>query len=435
MTTRDKITFPENEKSKYESESDLMVAIRFSKLGTNFDIAKSLLDNYDDINKEDTEGKTLLVTSLSMNKTYIDTNIIKLIIEKGAHINKKIHPFIDYINKFESEIPNELKKKINNLINEYSDKNSPLTCAYRNYHLDILQILLEKGANINEQDKYGDTILIRILDHLNLDTITMKLFKILLEFDKNIDMINNQKVTALYIAIQYHPIEIIKLLLDKGACMYSINGSYSVFTQVIQGCFVSDWFDKAELFFERGAKIEMLPNGGVEQLSRAISEKKYKVVRLLVEHGVSVNSEIEEYKDENNKGIWTPLYFAFSKSRNDDYLEIIKIMIEKGGVIDKEIILKSIHESNTELIKIIKGSNELLSEAIKSKNINMIKLLIQKENMNDDIFFEVIKLNNMELLQLYYNCAKPLLKRDYILRKIMNDQCDLDILNFIYEKF
>lgn len=165
MTTRDKITFPENE-SKFESESDLMVAIRYSNLGSNLDIAKLLLENYVEsgtsINKVDDEGKTLLITSLCMYKKYVDIDIIKLIIEKGAYINKKLNPLTDILDKLEGEgiIPNKLKKEINNITNSYTCENIPLISALDNDHFDIIRFLLEKDCDINEKSFHGDTFLI-----------------------------------------------------------------------------------------------------------------------------------------------------------------------------------------------------------------------------------------------------------------------------------
>ena len=202
-------------------------------------------------------------------------------------------------------------------------------------------------------------------------------------------------------------IDVIKLLLDKGAYMYSKNNSHSPLQKAIDKCLYDNWDAALILFFEKGIEIKMLLDKGVYLLEQAINKKKIPIIKLLLENGVKIN--------KGSVCKTTPLTRAFTKSENDDLLEIIKFMIQKGGKIKKEVILESINPSNGELIKILKGtSNNLLKEAIKLKNINMIKLLIQKGETNDDIFFDVIRLNNIELMQIYYDCAKPILKRDDI---------------------
>ena len=428
MTIRDKITFPENEKLKYELESNLIVSIRYSKLGSNLDIAKYLIENYGDINKEDLVGKTLLIRSLTMEQTYVDTNIIKFIILKGANVNKKVNALIEQTNK--SGISNKLKTKINDLINDHEYEHCPLILAFENKYFDIIKLLLEKGADVNITDQSGNTLLMRSVYYGEVDAV-----RIILEFNPNLDVINEQNWSALYIAVEKHNIDIVKLLLDKGACMYKKDNSSSPFIRAMCSSLWENLYnvnnnDIVELFFENGAKIDILSNNGCDFLMDAISRKNLKIVKLLLENGVPINSNLSNTDD------MTPLDFAFNKSRDDDCLEIIKFMIKKSGKYDKEKALKTTLKNNIKLFKIIKGEDsELLIEAIKSKNINMIKLLIKKGEANENIFFDIIKLNDMELMKLYCDNVKLSLKSDDILKIIINDNINLDILNFIYEKF
>ena len=426
MTTRDQITFPENyDKSNVKSESDLMVAIRFSKLGNNLEIAKSLLENYGDINKQDKKGRTLLINALLIEDDTVNTEIIKIIIEKGANVNKIINPIIPFLNKLTTEnlISSELSQDIHDCINKRYDDNIPLMLALEKNYVDIMDILLEKGANIDERNSDGYTILIKSIRNKNLEAI-----KLVLKYKPNIEILSNTKRTALYYTINDFNIDSIKLLLDAGAYMYSKNNSDSPFIKVIDNDLSYKGCNASKLFFEKGADIKMLNKNGVEYLRRAISKKNLPLIKLLIENGVDVNNE-----DINSV---SSLLYAFEKSKNDDLLEIIKLMISKGGKYDQEYALNNTDASNTQLIKMIKCiSDKLLKDAIKVKNINMIKLLILKKWGDNDTFLEIIRLNNLELVQLYCEHNKSTLFQSEILEKIINDAISIDILDFIYEKF
>ena len=179
-------------------------------------------------------------------------------------------------------------------------------------------------------------------------------------------------------------------------------------------------------FSKKGAKIEMLTNNGIDDCLKAIKNKRILIIKLLIENGVDMNKEEKLSKSLLNE--------CFSVSKNDDLIEIIKLMILKGGKFNKKDALNNIHESNKELIKLIESTNDLVKEAIKLKNINMIKILIKKGCIDESIFLEIIRLNNLELLQFYCEHVKITLTQNEILEKIINDAIEYDILTFIYEK-
>jgi ankyrin repeat protein len=62
--------------------------------------------------------------------------------------------------------------------------------------LDVVQILLERGADIHQQDKYGRTALHEASENSQLDIV-----KLLLDCRAKIDQQNNDGSTALHVAI------------------------------------------------------------------------------------------------------------------------------------------------------------------------------------------------------------------------------------------
>lgn len=427
MTSRDQITFPENEKkSEYDDKSDLMVAIKFSKLGKNFDIAKELLEKYDDINKIDDEGKTLLIKTLFSSNEHLNKDIIKLIIEKGSHVSKLVNPFISLSDKIEKETtyPISLLTKIKETINKYTDF-LPLTISIDRNDFETAKLLLEKGANVNELNRHGDTLLIKSV--FNSDRIEFT--KLALEYKADTNITDNIEKSALYYAVDFRKTEHIKLLLDAGANINSTKNS--PFKKAIERSLESkDYSTILKMFFEKGAKVDMLENNGIKSLKDALFLKNFDVYNLLIDNGVDFNKE--------DNGI-SALMYAFSKSNYDDLLNVIKCMLEKNGKqsgIDKELALKITDKNNKELIKILKvNQNSLLLKAIKAKNINMITLLLKEKINIDENFIEIIKLNDLEVLKLCCENIKTELKCYDILDKLVNDKINSDILDYIYKKF
>ena len=85
----------------------------------------------------------------------------------------------------------------------------------RKVYFKLIKLLLEKGANINDQDKYGYTVLIwACIMNNNIEAI-----KLLIEKGADINIQDKNGYTPLMYACKYNHTEIIELLLDKGAIL------------------------------------------------------------------------------------------------------------------------------------------------------------------------------------------------------------------------
>ncbi|XRA96414.1 hypothetical protein NFJ02_01g41220 [Pycnococcus provasolii] len=77
---------------------------------------------------------------------------------------------------------------------------------------DSCKVLIEKNANVNKQDKYGDTPL-----HLAAGNGYHNICKLLVENNANINQPNNKGNTPLHLAAEERHIDVIEILLDGGA--------------------------------------------------------------------------------------------------------------------------------------------------------------------------------------------------------------------------
>lgn len=419
-TVRSQITLPEGLSSHFQLvTSDLLLAIKYSKLGNNFEIAKSLLENYENINKIDKNGEILLNQVLMMNDAHINNKIIKLIIDKGSHINKIPNPFAKTIDELKDWISIELISEITKYVDANISIRVPLILATKKNNIEIVEYLLAKGANIDEQDNNKDTMLTASSEHCKDE-----IFNIAIKFKANVG------------------------LLDK-------NGK-----SALDFAFINDKIEYAKILFNEGAKIQMLENNGVDHLKKAISNKKLEMCLLLINNGVNIETEVNYLEAK-----FSLLMLTFIKCMNDDLVNVITLMLTKVPHFDKHDALKKIDSSNKELLEIIKNfisndalkvteptkpeivsnivesketlkiNNELLLNAIKSKNINMIKILLKKQHQDENILIEICRMNDMDLLKFFCENINIKLKYDELFNKLVNDNINTDILDFIYNNF
>ena len=116
---------------KYSPILPLMVASKKTPLmvaskNGHTEIVQLLLEKGAYVNAKDNYGETALMLAAANGRT----EIVQLLLEKGADVNAK---------------------------NEYG--RTALMYALGNYRTEIIQLLLEKGADVNAKNKYGSTAL------------------------------------------------------------------------------------------------------------------------------------------------------------------------------------------------------------------------------------------------------------------------------------
>jgi ankyrin repeat protein len=182
----------------------------------NIELVKYLVEKGIDINAKDNYGETALIYACDID----NFELVKYLIEKGLDINTKnykgdnplliscIWPYI---------VP------IENLIKEYkadihvtdNDGNTPLhlvfDCEYP--EIEIVEFLLDNGANINAKNNRGENVLRYACEHYGIEDI----IKLLIEKGADINMKDNKGRTALKAACEIEDLPVVKLLIENGA--------------------------------------------------------------------------------------------------------------------------------------------------------------------------------------------------------------------------
>jgi ankyrin repeat protein len=226
-------------------------------------------------------------------------DIMTMLLDRGIDFEREPNPiFCEAINTNNRRaIDLLLKYDINFNLIHYRYTSLHLAIQLKDFNLII--ILLERGADPNLKDKWGNTAL-----HLAVETNDINIVATLLKYIVDVNCINSEHKTSVCLTDM---IEIIELLCKHGADLNIIvNGSTS---------FLRLWsfHQPNDLLVETYLKYNANPNiqdlKGRTVLHYAVENKQTNIVKQLLEAGADF--ELRDYKDISARDI------AVSNKRQD----------------------------------------------------------------------------------------------------------------------
>jgi uncharacterized protein len=390
-----------------------------------------------EINQVNSHGlSALAIACQSVDKVTNISTIYKLI-EKGANTNitTKFGSTLLYlaVTSDNIELINLLIEKGNDVNKKNNSKRSPVsaTCLQSSSNASqILQILFNKGANLNCVDIYGDTPL---HDALFAETIRLDVVQFLVDNGANVDALTLKNQTPLYLAINYinnhKDIKIIETLLRAGAdpnllcplqlaCQHKNIQIIQLLLQykananqlfngktAIDIAIESDFYDGVEMLLEHGAD----PNIGYS-LFNACEGNNIACAKLLLKYKVNVN------KINYNVSSKTALCLAIIKGLS---MQFIELLLENGA--DPNIgnaIILACREKSLQTIKLLIehninvnkycGNKTILHFSAETNNLELCKLILSKgadPNIKNSYGLTALEIaynrhKNVEMLQL-----------------------------------
>jgi uncharacterized protein len=223
----------------------------------------------------------------------------------------------------------------------------PLHMAISQSPTDIIRFMLENGIDPNNYGGLNVSPLRLALDQDRMDVVRLLLAS-------GASPVGDEDATMLHHAVQKQNVELIGLLLDKGA---DINEPDIFGRTPIHDAVTQNRMMLCRFLIENGADINTVSRNHESLLQIAIHYKAYDVARLLLKQNIDVNVV-------DNKG-YSPIYFALNyreldiardiinKNLNLDqvgpngvpllhtvatygYADILQLLLEKGVDIDQK---------------------------------------------------------------------------------------------------
>ena len=171
--------------------------------------------------------------------------------------------------------------------------------------------LVKSLESVDYQDKDGNSLLIYAIFFNCQDVINT-----LLEKGANLNLQNSDGVTALFVASQEGYTDVLKLLLDKGAKidLQKTDGATALFIASQDGL-----TEVVKILLDRGAKLDLPDSNGATALIIASKNGHKEVVKLLLDKGADYDIQA------SNRA--TALMIASGLG----HTEIVKLLLDKGA--------------------------------------------------------------------------------------------------------
>jgi ankyrin repeat protein len=196
--------------------------------------------------------------------------------------------------------------------------NSPLMEASSTFFAtnrgDMVRLLIQHGANLNQQDAGGRTALMQALGYSDMDVI-----ETLIKSGADLDIQDNEGNTVLMMAGLNKSIKLVNLLKQAGA---SHQGLKEV--ELLQVVDRGD-IDRVKALLSENLNLN-IRLGQTTMLCRAAYEGHSEIAKLLIEAGADVNKRASE-------GYFNPLLYAAYNGN----LEVVRILLEAGADVNMRV--------------------------------------------------------------------------------------------------
>ena len=155
---------------------------------------------------------------------------------------------------------------------------TPLLFASVKGHLDVVRCLLEHGADANAKDrvKYITSL------HMAARNGKFEIVRTLLKHNADINARDKRGRTPLHFASNYGRVDVVRLLLKHGSDpkARNVDGETALHLASISGC-----LDTIACFLQHGAEVNARDTDGITAYDIALDKGLDKVAQFLLEHG------------------------------------------------------------------------------------------------------------------------------------------------------
>lgn len=352
-------------------------------LGNEIDIKNAIIKwikEGNDINEKNTKfGETPLMVALAYNN---NPEIIKLLIDAGADINKKnYHGESTLSYAFSNQKKEVLNILLNvNDINSYNltkDEKVNLldTALTDNNNLEAIKVIInfigEKFIHINKYEE--DPLLIRSIVNNN----NPKVVNYLIDLGVDTNITGEWGVTPLFWAAAHQNTSVIDNLISKGSNVNFIDSDG--WNALMMASRYNKRIEMVDYLLDKGNKINHINSNKTTPFLLAASEQNVKYLKYLLNKGANL-----KHTDANN---WNALMMA---AAYNDNIEVIKYLLKNDFEIDDRnnsgktaLILAAENNSNGKIISYLldQGADKTITDNSGNTAYDYIK---DNYNFEDD---------------------------------------------------
>ncbi len=395
------------------------------EVSINLEFIQFLVNNTQDINKQDEDGYTALMIAV----IYGDLDTVKIFVQNGADVNiaaideeTALTRSLDYYVKNRSFSMTEYLVD-NGVDINYADKSGmsilaavSMVLAYtysdnakkmdplyieniQNFSkvskqdaLELMEYFLKKGANPNTRVKGTNATMIPLLA-LMIIMHNVEAIELLLKYGATPNVVLNKNQSLLDFCVISGNLEAVKLLLK-----YKVDLSFTITEEN------PFWF----LLFSKQLLKLTIPENEHEFVFEDFNKHNFEMAKLLIEHGVNADNILQNaimtYLTDTKKEVANIENSDFSPSDKiiftllelnmfDVKLKTIKFLLENGANINIDYKEPTMHP---------------LYLAVKKENLPLVKLLVQyvddvniykDHNKTFSLFFDALKYRNYEIIE------------------------------------
>jgi ankyrin repeat protein len=351
---------------------------------------------------------------------------------------------------FKEEIENCCKENLPNIMAylivtknaDIKTENEFLLTASIEGHKEIVQLLIEKGIDINQTETFFKRNSLHFASQYGYKEIAQFLIEKGIDINKTDELDKN----ALNWASEGGHKELVQLLLEKG---FNINSSKANGPNALHLALRQGNKEVAKFLIENGADINQIDDYGQNALHSACEGGDIKVVQLLIEKGFDLNQTDE---DGNN---------ALHLASEYGHREVVQLLIENGIDINQKdskgqnALHLASREGHKEIVQFLveKGfdinqtksyGHNALHLASKEGHKEIVELLIEKGiDINQTVmhglnaFHLASKYGHKEIVQLFIDKGIDIHKTDTIRRNALLLASELghkEIIQLLIEK-
>ncbi|CAH0549306.1 unnamed protein product [Brassicogethes aeneus] len=378
----------------------------------NVEIAKVLLSKDADIDAQDINEFSPLM--FAVNKNHTET--AKFLINHGADVNLRSSKYNatalhDAAATGNVEIAKVLLSKKADIDAQDINGNSPLMFAVNKNHTETAEFLINQGANVNLRGSKDKIMAL----HVAAATGNVEIVNVLVSNGADIDAQDINGKSPLIYAVRKNHTETAKFLINKGADV-NLRGSKDNATALHDAAATGN-VEIAKVLLSKDADIDAQDINGCSPLIFAVSKNHTETAKFLINQGADVN--LRDSKDNAT---------ALHDAALTENVEIANVLLSKDADIDaqdingKSPLIFAVSNNHTETAKFLinkgadvnlRGSKDnatALHDAAATGNVEIAKVLLSKDadidaqdiNGYSPLMFAVIK-NHTETAKFLIN--------------------------------